>query len=811
MKIYLMHQTHTDIGYTDRQEKITKYHIDYLKQAICISEEITSDPNSPYQGFVWNNESFWIIDTFLKNVDNSWKDRLIKAIQRKHIQVTGNYLNLTELVDYHVLEKYIRKAKDFGELTGVQVTSAISMDINGWGIGYPDVFIENGITRFFTSVHNHHGFVPFRRKHNLFYWETPKGDKLLVYNGDVYNQGNVAKLVPDVIADFTGGYHTKALITDEQLAYSKQWLDDYLESVKMQGYDYDFLPILTKGLLVDNAPPNKHIIESINRFNDIYRDTYEIEMIGINDFFDTLEKMQLDIPTYKGDWTDWWSDGFMSTPKAVSLYKEAQRNYEQILSLQEQGFAFDSAKLDALEYNLMMFSEHTWGYFTSVTEPWNKMTVKLDDRNTLFASLANQYSDILLDDFKEANGEMHKATGRPMRYKVTNPYGESREELVKMYINWWEDFAIKDGFELVDLASEEAIPFQTIRVDQKSRIEVRTSVTLAPYESKVFEIRTKKTKKRLMPLDPLFVRDERYDYVSPYLDNEIHASQFRLESPYLSLTFEPKKGITSFTDKQTGKSLINDDQEYGLFSPIYEVSKVLHKYQFNPDEMAEIRKNIGRNRKLFSSEITEGVLINTKVLASGPLFARVALKYELPGTIYSVVELTVYRYKPQLDVSYIVGKETVWEPESLYLSFPLTYHPDESLWIQKNGGNIRPRIDQLPGTCTQFYTMKNGLAFVSEKGSLILSSLDSPLLYMGTLNAHEILLMNDKEAINIDETYIWLMNNYWETNFNTSLGGFYQYDFSICIYPDATHKEEAIAKIDQLTRRFLISQVKDRE
>ena len=40
MKIYLMHQTHTDIGYTDRQEKIVKYHIDYLKQAISINADI---------------------------------------------------------------------------------------------------------------------------------------------------------------------------------------------------------------------------------------------------------------------------------------------------------------------------------------------------------------------------------------------------------------------------------------------------------------------------------------------------------------------------------------------------------------------------------------------------------------------------------------------------------------------------------------------------------------------------------------------------------------------------------------------------
>ena len=53
MKVYLLHQTHTDIGYTDRQEKIVKFHVDYLKQAIRISERIASGEKPQWEGFVW--------------------------------------------------------------------------------------------------------------------------------------------------------------------------------------------------------------------------------------------------------------------------------------------------------------------------------------------------------------------------------------------------------------------------------------------------------------------------------------------------------------------------------------------------------------------------------------------------------------------------------------------------------------------------------------------------------------------------------------------------------------------------------------
>lgn len=34
--VYVIHHSHTDIGYTDRQEKITQYHADYIRQVMDI-------------------------------------------------------------------------------------------------------------------------------------------------------------------------------------------------------------------------------------------------------------------------------------------------------------------------------------------------------------------------------------------------------------------------------------------------------------------------------------------------------------------------------------------------------------------------------------------------------------------------------------------------------------------------------------------------------------------------------------------------------------------------------------------------------
>lgn len=807
MKIYLLHQTHTDIGYTDRQEKIVKYHVDYLKQAIRISERIASGEKPEWEGFVWNNETFWILDMFLQYTDDSWEQRLLDAVNRGHIQLTGNYINLTELIDYDVLSKYLNKAKDYSEKNNVTINSAISMDINGWGYGYSQAMYNAGIRRFYTCVHNHHGFVPFFKKHNPFYWETPNKDKILVWNGEVYNHGNVSKLVPHVIdIDNEGMFDTKAIIDDERLQYTKEWLDDYMKSLHTEGYNYNFLPMFTKGILVDNAPPNPHIMEAIKRFNELYGNEYEFEMIGINTFFDNVEEMNLDIPTYKGDWNDWWSDGYMSSPKAVTLYREAQRNYHKILSLKKE-YTFDSKKLDELEYNLMVFSEHTWGYFTSVTEPWNKMTVKLDSRNEMFAFTANRLSDELLDDYNQSSGEMMKHVGRPMHYKIKNPYNHSKQELVKLYINWWEEFQVENGYEVYNVKSNEIYPHQETLVDNKSRREVRVQVYLKPFEYLILGIRTKAQRPSRIPLDPLFVRDERYDYTSPYLENEVEATQFFIESPFIKISWKRDLGITEFFDKKRGTSLLMEEAIHNAFTPVYNYSKIEYKYKFDPEEITSVRRDYGRNRSIISSEQLSGKLINTKVLANGPLFARVQLKYELKGTLYSVIEITVYRDTPQIDFSYILGKDTVWEPEALYLSLPFKYSDSETLWLDKSGANIRPRIDQLPYTMDMFYTMQNGYSLVSNNGSLIISSPDIPLLRIGTLEPSVMTKESMSTKKNKDIQYSWLMNNYWETNFATSLGGFYRFDYHMYLAPDIKDHNNAQEKAKELSHDFIITQV----
>ena len=55
---------------------------------------------------------------------------------------------------------------------------------------------------------------------------------------------------------------------------------------------------------------------------------------------------------------------------------------------------------------------------------------------------------------------------------------------------------------------------------------------------------------------------------------------------------------------------------------------------------------------------------------------------------------------------------------------------------------------------------------------------------------------------NNDELYGWVMNNFWETNFKASLGGFYQFGYGLQL-SDATDAETAFREMEAINEGIL--------
>jgi len=126
-------------------------------------------------------------------------------------------------------------------------------------------------------------------------------------------------------------------------------------------------------------------------------------------------------------------------------------------------------------------------------------------------------------------------------------------------------------------------------------------------------------------------------------------------------------------------------------------------------------------------------------------------------------------------------KEQSWEPENIYVSLP--FHSGDTvsqLWLDKTGAMVRPRIDQLPGTLIDFYSIQEGLALVGDRRGVAITTPDTNLIQIGPLD-YGARTLHDPANPNPDPAhlYAWLMTNYWETNFGAGLTGFYEFRFSV--------------------------------
>ncbi|TCP30986.1 glycosyl hydrolase family 38 [Scopulibacillus darangshiensis] len=778
-KIKLIQHSHLDIGFTDRQEKIKQLSIDFLKQVIRINEKIESGERRDWNGFKWTCEAYWSVESFLKSESKEWIVRLEQAIKKGTIELTGDYLHLSELIDEQVLVSKLKASREYADSMGVKVNSSMNVDINGCSQGYGNALVDTGIENLFTCVHTHHGMYPLKRQ-EPFWWEMPNGKRLLVWNGDHYHLGNDLGIEPLVMIEKEeqGNFVTTPVLHEDVLKDVYKRITSYVQELENQEYKYNFIPITVSGLYGDNCPPNGHIMDFIEAWNGMYGDEVFIEMTTVHDLFEELKNTDKEIPTYSGDWPDWWSDGVGSTPKSTKLFREAQRKLRAINGLNTENQYIEQSEIEELENNLILFSEHTWGSALANGKPWSSLAQSLRFRKDMYATQAHVRAWKALDKILYKKGEVLLSVNRPLTFKLINPNPLSVKEVVKLpVLRKWQTILLKDGFKVVEKGNGNDLVYQTENLDSSGKkIELYVELEFAPYEEKIIELMPCKQEKLIASLSPV-PRDKVNDVAKLNTNNPVEANMFRLETPFVKIVWKQGDGIVSWIDKQEKKELLRGDRLYNAFTPIYEITK-----KREGEDIGSVRRHLGRNRKGFHVERDRGKLTNVKVLSIGPLYAKVELQYEMEGVSYFSLVLKAYANSPRVDASIRVNKDSVWEPENVYISLPFAVNQavETETWFEKTGGLIRPRIDQLPGTCVDFYCIQEGLAMTSNDQGLVICTPDTPLIQMGSLDAKEVVLHGDTEHIkNSDLLYSWAMNNIWETNFGIELGGFHEFSYSV--------------------------------
>ena len=781
--IDVLHHSHTDVGYTVRQELAARLHGEFLRGAVEILRR--EDAGEP-RGFRWQCENFWQVEQFLKTASGQDRADLVRYVREGRIGLSASYLNLTDLVDDSVLREHLAKAAAWAGENGLDLRSAMTADVNGYSAALPDALADAGVRYFYSALHTHHGMYPLHRNPAFFRWRGPAGKSVLAFCGEHYHWGHVLGLCPrgtsssmlndDFLRDIESGrlFTTGAETTDaEELSLAETRITRYLAGLEESGWPLDFVPVFVSGILSDNSPPNARVAERVNMLNERFGGRVTLEMATLDAFFGKLAASGAEIPEYAGDWTDWWADGVGSTPQSVKLYREAQRCRNTAALLDPDGKYTDEALRQEAGENMMLYAEHTWGHSASVSDPYSTLAASMLMKKNAFAANANTAACALLDEVLSGLGNRAIRPERPGRARVINPYPFPVAMPAAVPLLGWE---YPGGCQqadrplaLRDTASGALLPTQT-GPGPRGRL-AETVLTLAPGESRELQLEYAPANEEMPAHTAWMCADAMTDQAGiPNL-----ALPEMVETDCFTVRTDAGKGIASVTDRRTGRELLDPASRFGAFTCVYLVTPV-------SGPVTSSRRKMGRRRATVNTREYAARPKRFTIAEQGPVSVTLRVEYDLEGTDACALDLKIYRTIPRLDARVRLRKKSCHDPEEIQLVLPFVTDGDNETWIDKTGCVIRPGIDQLPGTCQAFWCLQNGILRRGSGFDLLVTSPDVPLVSFGENEKGPVTLCDGRSIeLNRADIRSRIMNNYWETNFAADLGGWHEFRWIVTL------------------------------
>lgn len=762
-EVYIVHHSHTDVGYTDLQEQILYNQVNNIRNVISIVKN-GYENGTPEQDFKWNCETSYCVEQFLRSANAQERADFFDLVKRGNIGISATYLNFNDLVDVGMLDRRTVRLQKVFAAEGIRVTTAMNADINGISMGARDVLIKNGIEFLFTNIHTHHGMYPLYKNQTPYFWENESGGRILVWSGEHYNLGNALGIVFNKNINFmTESYFGKNVNADALDALHAK-LGESIAEYEKSGYPYDFYITSVSGVFSDNAPANPEIIATVNAYNQRFSGEVTLRMVTLTELYGLIREKTADAPIYRGSINDWWGNGVGSTPYAVKHYKEGLR-LAHICDRLEQKTGHCNERLREMgEESALLYAEHTWGHSATITNPYDTMVTNLDIRKTSYASKAHEANAMRKSEQCHLMGDMLRYYNSKGQVKAVSMSSARGVFPVEFYV---ETISLP-GVKVTDTKTRDEIPVQLSAHPRGVLISFLSE--FEPLEERIFTYEEQSAPPQNLYTRTAWVGAERVrDIVNDY-DAESYQLPYRMENDWFCIRYQTGRGIVSFQNKKDGTELLQE----GLgkfFTPIYECTSIRRG-------IYEERRLLGRNIRGLHAVQHQGILQDIRILDHGAVFDRVELVFMLEGTHHASVIIKLYRNLPRLEFTFRIAKTLSEDIESVYLPLCLNLR-DSALYIHNGGAAMRPGVDQLPGSNMEYYMADQGLLYQSGSQGLVINTFDTPLIYMGEMQHHPIVLCDNQEQNNRRPVYSWIMNNTWETNFKMDLSGFGEFCYAL--------------------------------
>ncbi|MHA6626802.1 glycoside hydrolase family 38 N-terminal domain-containing protein [Pseudonocardia sichuanensis] len=737
--VYISNHTHHDIGYNDYQDVCFQQHGEFVGQALDLIEA-TADRAEPDR-YRWVCEVTGPLVKHLRKAGPAEVERFRYWQQQGAIDIAAMQYNLTPLLTPEQMYRSLYPVRVLREEFGLSVETAMQDDVNGISWLFADLLPQIGVDFLTLAINQSRGRAP-RPFPGGFWWEGPAGGKLLTWNGLHYLFGR-----------------SQARLGDWRFAEER--LGEYLRRFESaDDWPFDFLYCeSTHPMRVDNGPPDARMAEFVARWNAEGREP-RLEFSTPRRFRDHLTAHHADtLPTWRGDWTDWWSDGVGSSAYETGV----NRATHELLSAAETLGAWlraegrddwDGDLVERVYESMTLYDEHTWGAFASIDAPSSLFTRAQWNRKAGYAyEAAMRTHDVL------ARSARALAAGR----------AEPDDEGV---------------FNLGDLPTEQAYPpprstellvFNTLPFERDVLVELperRAGGAPAGMLEGFFPRDVPwggppaSDRRRVRARVPGFGFAFTDLGTAPDLD-DLRAEGNVIENEWYRVEVDPATGtVVSWFDKELGHDFAGEHEGRHLGAYVYEtVDDERGRDALYLQDFASYDFGYWQRHPPFERTTATTVRTGAARVDSGRAVIEVLV--HAPGVRSARCEISLLSRTRELHVDWTLDKEEHTDPESVYVVFPFRLDGAD-FRVDLNGVACTPNEDQLPGVSFDWYPVRRWADVSDGRRGVTVVPLDAPLVQLGGITTNAIAERLEPESPTIVS---WALNNHWMVNFKASQNG----------------------------------------
>ncbi|WP_044208522.1 glycoside hydrolase family 38 C-terminal domain-containing protein [Flammeovirga sp. OC4] len=717
--VYLLHHSHVDIGYTHTQDEVEKMQWDNLDDAVMMSQKTADYPEGSQ--FKWSVEVMWAVESYLKNTTPEKRKAFMEAVKNGSIELNGLYGNmLTGLSNPQELVESTFDALQVANETDTNLESAMITDVPGYTWGLVPVLAHSGVKYLSagTNVFHRIGGTISTWGDRPFYWSSPSGEeKVMVW---VHEKGY-------------SHFHTGLGFTDLKVLLTPKSVFDYLNELNERTYPYD-ITTLRYTVGSDNGPVDQGISETVKEWNDTY-ETPKVMLSTTTESFKAFEEKYGDqLPVVKGDFTPYWEDGAGSTSAETALVRNASEKLSQAMTIMSlNGADIPNATFEQAWRYVLLYNEHTWGAYNSISEPEADFVHSQWAVKQSFAIKADSIADELLERAL-AIGEKTKGI------LLTNTLNWDRSELVKLSAE-----KTSNGDYITD---QDGKYYPTQRLSN-GELAVYVDHLPAYGQLELFSTAEMKCSKECKKCkDCKNCKKCKGQKALKVADNTI-------ENDFIKLEINAENGsVASLFDKVRKKELSDNTELKGL-NDYYYVA--------------------GRNPK---APLTTSNDIQIKWLEKGDLVSIIEVSSSAPGTEEWKRTFEVNAYSEVVEIDNQINKTNVYDPEGVHIAFPFNVN-NGTVRIDAPFGEYIPEKEQLQGSCKNYFTVQRYADVSNLDHGVTWVTPDAPMIELGEITTDALSYGWIQEVKPTQTIYAYLMNNYWETNYKASQEGWHSFRFML--------------------------------